>query len=390
MISRIFIPIIIAIVLPDLYLDVHYLNRRTRMTWWKRLLWWLPGILMMVYTVALASIRNFVPDDLRWINVYLILLGVYFIPKALFVLCSSLGLAYCRLRHTHINWGNIVGILLGMITVYILIYGSTFGFRQLDVIHQDLYFKDLPPAFDGYRMTVFADVHAGTYSQKSDRKILQRAIDSINAQKADAIMFVGDVQNIQPAELYPVQDMLSSLRAKDGVFSVLGNHDYSHYVDADPVVKAANEKETISRERQFGWKLLLNEHQVIRRQNDSIVIAGEENDGLKPFPEKADIAKTLAGVSEHAFVIMLQHDPSAWRRSILPRSNAQLTISGHTHGGQLSLFGWRPTKLVCNEDYGLYLDHDRALYVSAGLGGLLHFRFGISGQITVITLHRYK
>ena len=390
MISRILIPVIIAIVLPDLYFDTHYLNRRTRMTWWKRLLWWLPGMLMLAYTIGLASLRGFVPDDLRWMNVYLVLLGLFVFPKALLALCSASGLLYCRIRHTHHNWGNAVGLLLGIFSVYILFYGSTFGFLQLEEDHQDLYFKDLPPSFDGYRMAVFSDAHVGTYQQPSDRKTLQRALEKINSLQADAILFLGDLQNIQPSELYPFQGILSSLKAKDGVFSVLGNHDYSQYIAADPAVKIANEKETISRERQFGWTLLLNEHRVIRRGRDSIVIAGEENDGWRPRVIRADLQKTLAGVSDKAFVVMLQHDPSQWRRAILPKCNAQLTLSGHTHGGQFSLFGWRPTMFAYHEDKGLYLDHGRALYVSAGLGGLLHFRFGVPPQITLITLHQLK
>ena len=195
---------------------------------------------------------------------------------------------------------------------------------------------------------------------------------------------------MQPSELYPVQDLLKSLHAKDGVFSVLGNHDYSQYIKADPAVKAANEREVISRERQFGWTVLLNEHHTIRRGKDSLVIAGEENDGLPLFPDRGDINKTLEGISPSAYVVMLQHDPSAWRRSILPKSQVQLTLSGHTHGGQIQLFGLRPTMLTSKEDYGLYLDGNRALYVSAGISGLIPFRFGIPGEIAVITLHKLQ
>lgn len=389
MIARIFIPIILAIVLPDLYFDLHYLRRSPWRIWWKRLLWWLPSIGLLGYTVALASIRNFAPDDLFWLNLYLFLVGSIVTPKAIFAFCSGLGLLYCRLTHTRNNWGNLVAPPLCLFSLYILIYGSTLGFRKLEVRHIDIYSRELPKAFDGYRIAQFTDAHVGTLTGNR-YKMLTRVIDSLNAQNADAIVFTGDLQNMQPSELYPVQDLLKSLHAKDGVFSVLGNHDYSQYIKADPAVKAANEREVISRERQFGWTVLLNEHHTIRRGKDSLVIAGEENDGLPLFPDRGDINKTLEGISPSAYVVMLQHDPSAWRRSILPKSQVQLTLSGHTHGGQIQLFGLRPTMLTSKEDYGLYLDGNRALYVSAGISGLIPFRFGIPGEIAVITLHKLQ
>ncbi len=204
------------------------------------------------------------------------------------------------------------------------------------------------------------------------------------------IVFTGDLQNMHPQEIYPHRELLRSLKAKDGVFSILGNHDYADYIKGDAATKAANEKETIRLERGLGWDLLLNEYRAVHRGKDSVVIAGEENDGKKPFPAKGDIKKTLAGVKEGAYIIMLQHDPTAWRRSILPNSKAQLTLSGHTHAGQFRIFGWSPSKLTYSEWCGLYFEGTRALYISSGLGGFIPFRFGVSGEIAVITLHKSK
>lgn len=389
MIARIIFLIIVVIVLPDIYLDVFYLRRRFQYGLWKRLLWLLPGILMLAYSVALATIRNFVPDDLKLLNLYLALLGLLVVPKAIFALFSFLGHLWCRLAHRRHNWGNWIGLFVGLFVICVFIYGYTIGFRSLSVKHVDLEFTDLPDSFDGYRIVQFSDAHVGTFTGKR-KAILRRAIDSINAQKADVIVFTGDVQNVQPSELYPAQSILSSLRAQDGVYSVLGNHDYSTYVKADPAVKAFNERELISLERRLGWDLLLNEHRVVHRGKDSLVIAGEENGGAPPFLNKADLNKTLSSVNTGAFVIMLQHDPSAWRREIFPKSRVQLTLSGHTHGGQLSLFGFRPTMLTASEDKGLYEQSGRYLYVSAGLGGVVPFRFEMPGEITVITLHKKK
>ena len=389
MIARIFIFLLFLIILPDVYLDLHYLRKKNNYTWWKRLLWWLPALLMLAYTIKMAVEPNFIPDNPAWIDNYLLLLCLLIVPKAMFSICSVIGLFLCRLRKKRRNWGNLVGLVLSLILIYIFVYGSTFGIRKLNVKHVDVTFKDLPASFDGYRIVHWSDAHVGSYL-KSRRPILERAVDSIRAQQADMVVFTGDLQNIQPSELYPFIGLFRSIKAKDGVYSVLGNHDYSGYIHADAAVKVANERETISRQRQCGWTVLLNENRPIYRGSDSIVIAGGENDGLPPHPMRGDIHQTLRGVGDDAFVVMLQHDPSAWRRHILPESKAQLTLSGHTHGGQISVLGIRPSKFKYPEDWGLYHEGDRFLYVTAGLGGLVPFRFGVPAEIVVITLHRQK
>lgn len=387
MVARMMFPYLLMIVLPDIYLDYYYLRHRFKYGWRQRLLWLTPGILMTIYTIILSTIRNFVPNDLRWITFYIALIGLFVFPKFLFAVCSFIGHIFCRLVHGRRNWGNVLGILLALWGVYIFFAGYTYGFRQLKVNHVNLYFKDLPAAFDGYRITHISDLHVGTFTDKR-ANILKRDIDSVNAQGSDLIVFTGDLENVQPSEIYPVTDLLSSLKARDGVISVLGNHDYSHYIKAEPAVRVANERELQSLERQFGWRLLLNEHTVVKRGNDSIFIAGEENDGQPPFPQRANLGKTLQGIPSNAFVVMLQHDPSAWRRDILPNSHCQLTLSGHTHGGQISVMGVRLTKFYLGEDVGLYSEGDRYLYVNVGLGGLLPYRYKMPAEITVITLHK--
>jgi predicted MPP superfamily phosphohydrolase len=219
------------------------------------------------------------------------------------------------------------------------------------------------------------------------KKILERDIDSINAQQPDIILFAGDLQNMQPSELYPVQDILMKLKAKDGIYSVLGNHDYSDYINADPAIESANERELVNRQTRFGWTVLRNERQVIRRGKDDLVIAGEESGGLKRDTILYDKKKTMEGVKKNSFVIMMQHDPTVWRKDILPDS-IPLTVSGHTHGGQYSFFGVRPTEYTYTEDCGLYQEGNSYLYVTKGIGALIPFRFAVSPEIVVITLHR--
>ncbi len=387
MIARIVVLLLLLILIPDAYLYRRYLRRRWQHAGWKTALWWMGSMGMVAYTLWQASLPGFVPVNHTWIYLYLLLLGLWVVPKAVYALCSAIGLGVCRLRHSRRNWGNLVGLLLAIGVAYVVAYGVTVGLRKLEVRHVDLYFPTLPPAFDGYRIVHFSDAHVGTFTGPL-RKVLQRDIDSINAQHPDAIVFTGDLQNMYPSELYPVEDMLRSLHATDGVFSVLGNHDYSTYSAADPAVKAANEREIVNRELQYGWNLLLNANTAVKRGDDVIVIAGEENGGAKPAAPRDSLQKTLEGADSTAFVIMLQHDPSVWERDILPHSNVPLTLSGHTHGGQLALFGIRATELVNPYDYGLYEKEGRYMYVTSGIGGLLPFRFGISPEIVVLTLHR--
>lgn len=385
MIARIIVPILLLTVLPYLYVDLRYLRRR-HCKWWKRVLWWLPCVGMVAYSIIMASVKGFAPANASVTNWYLLLLGLLVVPMFVFMLSSLIGLGICKLIRSKNNWGNLVGLFLIIAIWYIVIYGSTLGFSTVVVRHVEYSSPQLPKAFDGYRIVHISDFHIGTYDD-SRKHILQKAIDSINAQKADMVVFTGDLQNREPHELYPYASLLSSIKAKDGVYSVMGNHDYADYIKADDIKRAANLRETQRMERSFGWHLLLNVHATITRDSSHIIIAGMENDGNgKHFPQKGDIKKTLNGVSDHDFIIMLEHDPTSWRRKILPQSNAQLTLSGHTHATQFKLFGWSLASMIYTEWGGMYYNNERAINVSTGLGAFLPFRFGVPGEVVVITL----
>lgn len=387
MILRIIVPLLLIILLPDLYLYRHYVRHSHGMCGKARLAWWLPSALMLVYTAVIVLSRDFAPSDMSLLNCYLFLVGILVVPKALFALCSVIGLFICRISRSRLNFGNLVGFMLALLALFIVVYGSTVGFRKLEVRHVDYYSADLPQAFDGYRILHFSDAHVGSYTG-NDVRLLEKAVATINAINADVVAFTGDLQNMHPREIYPVAGILGRIKAKDGVYSVLGNHDYARYVDASDEEKQANECATIECERKMGWHLLLNNNRIIRRGTDSIVIAGMENDGRPPFPQRGDVARTLAGTGAGAFAVMLQHDPTAWRRKILPRSRAQLTLSGHTHAMQFSLFGWSPSSWVYDEWGGMFNEGGRALNVSVGLGGFIPFRFGATGEVVVITLRK--
>ena len=387
MITRIAVLLILMAVMPDLYIDRRFLKRmRGRRAFLCRLLWWLPTVGMIAYTMMFVFDRQFAPSDIRLLNVYLFLVGLLITPKCLFSICSSIGWAVRKMLHRKANYGNLVGVVMVVLNWYVLFYGSFVGFKQITVREVTYESAELPEAFDGYRIVQFSDAHIGTYIGGWEY-MLQQVVDTINAQNADMVVFAGDLQNRQPLEIQPFVGVLSGIKAKDGVFSVIGNHDYADYIEASALIKAANEMETRRLEKLMGWQLLVNEHKVIRRESDSIVIAGLDNDGDgKKFPQRGDVGKALKGVSDSAFVVIAEHDPTCWRRKILPRSKAQLTLSGHTHAMQFMIGNWSPASFVYKEWGGLFYEGNRAINVSTGVGGFIPFRFGVPGEIVVIDL----
>lgn len=383
MIARISIIILLVTLLPDIYMYRRYVKRRLGNVW-ARIAWWLPTLLIMVSTIGVSLTRDFAPHNLTLFNTYLFITALVVLPKLTFVLCSLAGRLARRMLKLRRNWGNYVGLVLVLGELYILFHGTMVGTDRLNVRQVTIEFDDLPTPFDGYRIAQFTDVHLGSMKDE----LMLRAVTAIDDMRPDLIVFTGDIQNMGPDELPRFAQTLKRLKAKDGVMSVLGNHDYSRYVNLPPDEALRNERMTRDFETSVGWQLLLNDNRIVRRGSDSIVIAGGENDGRPPFPAKADLKKTLRGIDAKSFVVMLQHDPSAWRRHILPQTNAQLTLSGHTHGGQISLFGLRPTELVGKEDDGLYVEGKRKLFVSTGLGGFIPFRFYMNPEVVEITLKR--
>lgn len=383
MIARISIIILLVTLLPDIYIYRRYVKRRLGNVW-ARIAWWLPTLLITVSTIGVSLTRDFAPHNLTLFNTYLFITALVVLPKFSFVLCSLAGRLARRMLKLRRNWGNYVGLVLVLAELYILFHGTMVDTDRLNVRQVTIEFDDLPKAFDGYRIAQFTDVHLGSMKDE----LMLRAVTAIDDMRPDLIVFTGDIQNMGPDELPRFAQTLKRLKAKDGVMSVLGNHDYSRYVNLPPDEALRNERMTRDFETSVGWQLLLNDNRIVRRGSDSIVIAGGENDGRPPFPAKADLKKAMRGIHAKSFVVMLQHDPSAWRRHILPLTNAQLTLSGHTHGGQISLFGLRPTELVGKEDDGLYVEGKRKLFVSTGLGGFVPFRFYMNPEVVEITLKK--
>ena len=317
----------------------------------------------------------------RYAIPFFIVMGFIVVPFLVYYLCR---------RFMPRRYGRPVGLAAAIVIIALVAYGMTSGFEQLEVRQIEYASRDLPESFDGYRIVQFSDAHIATFEGRREW-MLQRAVDVMNQQHADMIVFTGDMQNLYPDELPPHQSVLRQLKAPDGVYGVLGNHDYSTYQTEADDVKAQNDRKTVQALRDMHIDMLMNEHRIIRRGIDSIVLAGMENWGLpERMPKRGDAVKAMKGVSPMAFTVMLEHDPNAWRAKILPQCSAQLTLSGHTHGGQFALFGWSPVEYTYSEWFGMTYEGERAIYVSSGLGGLIPFRIGQPGEIVVITLKKKK
>lgn len=142
-----------------------------------------------------------------------------------------------------------------------LLYGMDTGKYNYNVIKHTLYFDDLPDAFDGYRFTHISDIHSGSFSNHSN---VQYGVDLINEQQSDVVFFTGDLVNFIAEEMDSWQGMFGKIDAKDGVFSILGNHDYGDYVNWESEeAKKANLQAMKKVHADMGWKLLLNEHRFI-------------------------------------------------------------------------------------------------------------------------------
>lgn len=286
---------------------------------------------------------------------------------------------------------RIALMTLAFLLLMLLAFGYFVGSKQFVVNHQTFYFEDLPDEFDGYRVVHFTDFHIQTF-KKGHESDIDTIIRLINRQKADAIFFTGDLICKWSKELDGYRRRLNKLKAPDGVYSVMGNHDYCTYHEFDKESDRLADMEELQRkERSYGWNLLLNEHALIRRGNAYIAVVGSENDGLPPFPAYGNLVKAAKGLKKSDFCILLTHNPTHWKNKVVGKTSFQLTLSGHTHGGQFKVFGWSPCALRYPQWSGVYGEGKQLLDVSDGVGcSIFPFRFGAWPQINVITLRKLK
>ena len=250
------------------------------------------------------------------------------------------------------------------------LYGIINGKYRYTVHRHELFFKDLPNAFNGFTITQISDVHSGGFHNK---KKVAKGIQLINEQQSDLFVFTGDLVNNTAAEIEPFIDLFKKIKSPFGQFS--------------------NMQRLFENHKKIGFKLLLDEHVILEKDGEKIALLGVENWGVG-FGKRGDLNKALSGVDENMFKILLSHDPSHWEHEIKNNPNKiHLTFSGHTHGMQMGIemFGWKwsPSKFRYPRWAGLYEENNRYLYVNRGFGFLgFAGRVGIWPEVTVVTLRK--
>jgi predicted MPP superfamily phosphohydrolase len=272
------------------------------------------------------------------------------------------------------------------------IYGIIQGKYNYKVIKHQLIFDDLPEAFDGYTITQISDIHSGSFTNKEK---IQYGVDLINEQKSDLMLFTGDIVNNKADEMNDWIDVFSQLEAKEGKYSILGNHDYGDYMDwKNPEDKVKNFQDVKEVHKKIGFDLLLDEHRYLEKDGQKIALLGVENWG-KGFNQAGDLQRASANIKKEDFKILMSHDPSHWEYKVKQDDfNYQLTLSGHTHGLQMGIeipgwFKWSPSKYVYKQWAGLYQEFGRYINVNRGFGyHAFPGRVGIWPEITVIELKK--
>ncbi len=291
--------------------------------------------------------------------------------------------------------GFISKIALGLAAIPFasILYGIYKGKYNFKVLKYTLHYEDLPDAFDGYKLTQISDIHSGSFDNPEK---VSYAVDLINEQESDVILFTGDMVNNKAEEMKPYVGIFGKLKAKDGLYSVLGNHDYGDYVRWESEeAKHQNLEDLKSIQKEIGFNLLLNEHQFIEKQGERIALVGVENWGAGGFKKAGDLKKAASGIDKEDFKILLSHDPSHWEKQVIQDDyHYHLTLSGHTHGMQFGIeipgwFKWSPVKWRYKYWAGIYQELGQYINVNRGFGYLAFpGRVGIWPEITVIELRK--
>ncbi len=250
-------------------------------------------------------------------------------------------------------------------------WGTYVNRRRVRIHRVELSFTDLPEAFDGYRITQVSDLHIGSYDRRARGMSWARLANSLNA---DLTVVTGDLVTAGTAFYSDAAAVLGKLRAPDGVMASMGNHDQW------------NNDELTALLRKNEIRVLKNEWVTISRGDESLIIAGLDD----AFTGKADLEATLAG-RPAGFTVLLSHYPRFFKQA--RALGVDLTLSGHTHGGQLGIpwlaDRWNIATWLGQWPRGTFGAEGAFLHVNAGLGTTgPPLRVGVRPEISLITLRR--
>lgn len=400
------IPLIVLLVV-NFAFDLWLYRKFRREKHWPRLKSGLHAVLSMVLLgliVAVIAIPRKECDDATFLGVMWALFTYYafYVPRyiaAMVWIPTHLKRSGPRTRRV----GGIAATVVGIAVFLFMWSGVFFTTYHINVNRMELEFENLPPEFDGYRIVQFSDTHLGTYN--GNTRFMQFCVDSINSLRPDLICFTGDLVSRHSGEAVPFKNVLSRLQAPDGVVSVLGNHDDGHYKAwSSEQARLADMQALIKLQEQMGWKVLVNDHIILRRDSSEIAVVGTKCFIGWPFPREGYLDTAYADYDKaKRFVVLLQHVPEQWKlesafqkRVTMLRlcDKVDLMLSGHTHAMQvmLNFFGHKFTPAIISSDYpaGLYTEGENKLYTNIGLGMVgMPVRLGCAyPEITLITLKK--
>ena len=364
--------------------------------------YWLIPVIFLTLIILSLYFRD-VERDPKIFNGYLYIVAygvLFYFPKLVFILFHLIEDLVFGIRKLY---GNLIyrnqltlisriGLIVSIIPFLAVLYGVYAGRFDFRVINHSIYHPGLPTSFDGFRIVHISDIHIGSFYGHSGQ--VEKAVEIINSQTPDLIVFTGDLVNNFTSELDGFKNILAQMDAKHGVYSILGNHDYGDYFQWESEeAKEENMKQMISAQQEIGFKLLLNEWDSIVIDGEKIILIGVENWGSPPFPQYGDLEKASEGTEDYPFRILLTHDPSHWEEVVRNNDDIELALSGHTHGFQFGLevgnFSWSPSQYIYERWGGLYQEDDQFINVNRGLGYLgFPGRIGMPPEITVIELRK--
>ncbi|WP_242131875.1 metallophosphoesterase [Aestuariivivens marinum] len=358
-------------------------------------------VLFWCFTIGLISaiiVLKITLDDINPRRKQLLVSSLYgltvssFIPKILFVIIISILFFgnYIIAEKESTIVVPLVGLLSGVLPFVVIVYAIFKSVYHFKVHPHIIHFSKLPKALAGLKIVHISDLHIGGFNYRYE--ILQKAIKLINNVHPDFIFFTGDLVNNYAWELRGWSSIFKKLLASKGKYAVLGNHDYGDYSEWKT---AKEKKDNFIKIKRFyediGFRLLLNESEIIELNNEKLAVIGVENWGKPPFKQYGDLKESIKTIEHIRFKILLSHDPSHWSNEVIDKTDIALTLSGHTHGMQLGLnykdMTWSPIKYKYKYWAGLYKHNEQFLYVNRGLGWIgFPGRLGMRPEVTLITL----
>jgi len=284
-----------------------------------------------------------------------------------------------------------IALIVASIPFASFVYGVSKGKYRYKVHKHILRLKDLPDAFDGFKIVQLSDIHVGSFD---DRQAVEHGIDLVNEQKGDLFVFTGDFVNNVASELEPWKDVFAKIKTPHGQFSILGNHDYGDYKNwASDEEKHQNLRTLMQHQKDIGFRLLMDEHVNIEKNGQQISLIGIQNWG-HGFAQYGNLDKALHGIDPKSIKVLLSHDPSHFDHQVKTHpTHIHLTLSGHTHGMQMGFefkhFRWSPSKWRYPKWAGLYHENERYINVNRGFGFIgFSGRVGIWPEVSVIELRK--